>query len=161
MKINIIYDSLYGNTKKIAEVIADALKSFDIKLINVSEVTQEDVRDVDVLIMGSPTHGGQPKPSTKKFLTQIEQDSLRGIKVATFDTRFLEKDQKFLLRLLIKTIGYASPKMAKILISKGGELIIPAEGFIVIGNGKENSLKEGELERATLWAEKIKNNILK
>lgn len=161
MKINIIYDSLYGNTKNIAGEIADTLKSFDTKLINVSETTQEDLKGVDVLIIGSPTHGGQPKPSTKEFIAKIEQDSLEGVKVATFDTRFLEKDQKFLLRLLIKTIGYASPKIAKILIEKGGNLIVPAEGFIVVGNGKENSLKRGEIEKATLWAEKIKNNILK
>lgn len=44
MKINIIYDSLYGNTKNIAGEIADTLKSFDTKLINVSETTQEDLR---------------------------------------------------------------------------------------------------------------------
>jgi hypothetical protein len=37
----------------------------------------------------------------------------------------------------------------------GGTLIIPPEGFFVKDRGQEDSLKEGELERAARWAKEI------
>lgn len=47
-------------------------------------------------------------------------------------------------------IGYAAPKIAATLVEKGGELVLPAEGFIV--EDKEGRLAAGEAERAKVWA---------
>ena len=146
----IIYDSLYGNTEKIAMVMGEAIRA---KVISVNEASNEDFKDLDLLIVGSPTHGGRAKPSLQVFLDQIPENALKNIKIAVFDTRFLEKDLNFALRLLIKTFGYAAPKMADLLKNRGGELIVQPEGFIVIK--KEGPLKEGELERAKTWAKQI------
>ena len=146
----IIYDSLYGNTEKVAKAVGEAVKA---KIKSVNEASNEDFKGIDLLIVGSPTHGGRAKPSLQLFLDQIPAGALKNIKVATFDTRFLEKDVNFVLRLLIKTIGYAGPKIADLLESKGGELFAPTEGFIVVK--KEGPLKEGELERARIWGKQI------
>jgi len=155
MKILVIYDSLFGNTKKIAEAIFDSLLSSNkIRLVNAVEVTIKDLEKIDMLIVGSPTHGGRAKQNLQTFLDQLPNSILKGTKVAVFDTRFLEKDQTFLLRLLLKTIGYAAPKIAKNLKNKGGNLIVEPEGFIV--KRKEGPLAEGELERAKSWGEKLK-----
>ena len=157
MKTLIIYDSLYGNTKEIAEAIFNGIGQPDTKILPIEKTITDDLIDIKLLIVGSPTQGGTARPAILDFLKRISNTSLTGIKVATFDTRFLEVNQKMALRLLMKTIGYAAPKIAKILESKGGELIVKPEGFIV--KKKEGPLLNGELQRAQEWGKSVYNKI--
>jgi flavodoxin len=152
MKTLVLYDSMFGNTEKVAKTIAQELSGF--KVVSVSNSRVEDL-DVDLIIVGSPTLGGRPKIELKNFLDQIPNASLRNKKVAVFDTRFQESAQNFALRLLMKTIGYAAPKIAETLVSKGAILIAPPQGFIV--TAKKGPLADGELTRATNWAKSIQN----
>ncbi len=146
MKSLVIYDSLYGNTEKIAQVIAHSLST---EAILFSKINAADLEKVDLLIVGSPTHGGRPTVELHKFLENLPENSLNNKKVAVFDTRLLEQDLNFALKLLVRIIGYAAPKMAKLLEAKGGTLLIPPEGFIV--KGKEGPLAPDEIERAQKW----------
>ena len=157
MKTLIIYDSLHGTTKEIAEAIYNGIAQPDTKILPVEKAITDDLKDIKLLIVGSPTHGGTAKPTLLDFLKRIQKDSLVGIKIATFDTRFLEKKQKVALRLLMKAIGYAAPKIAKILESKGGELIVKPEGFFV--KKAEGPLLNGEIQRAKEWGKGVYNNI--
>lgn len=155
MKSLIIFDSKFGNTEKIARAIGDAMAG----IIEVSHVNQTNLAKLssyDMIIVGSPTQGGKPTLAIQNFLNNIIPESLRNTKVAAFDTRFSEKDSNFALKLLMKTIGYAAEKIAKALESKGGQLVLPAEGFIV--TGQKGPLKDGELERAAAWAKQIPLN---
>lgn len=155
MKVLVLYDSLYGNTKRIAECIAASVPGGEARLACVSEAKQSDLLGLDLLIFGSPTHGGRAKPSAQEFLDQISSGALAGTAVAAFDTRFAAGDQKLPLRLLMRFIGYASPKILSLLESKGGQRIAGPEGFVVLG--KEGALKDDEEKKATLWAESILN----
>jgi hypothetical protein len=49
--------------------------------------------------------------------------------------------------------GYAANTIASTLKKKGGQLLVPPEGFLV--TGEQGPLKEGELERAARWAGQI------
>lgn len=53
----------------------------------------------------------------------------------------------------MKVGGYAAGRIAETLKKKGGNLVMPPEGFFV--KGKEGPLKEGELERTANWGEVI------
>jgi len=152
MKILVVYDSLFGNTKRVAEVVADALgRTQKVRLIATSEAKIEDLGKADLLVVGSPTQGGRAKKEMQKFLGKIPDGGLGGVKVAAFDTRILDKEQKAAVRLLMRTIGYAAPKIVKVLEKKGGKAVVSPEGFIV--EGKEGPLAKGEVERARNWAE--------
>jgi len=153
MNTLIVYDSMFGNTEKIAESMAGAFALADTKVIKVTDATQEDLGGIDLLIVGSPTHGGRAKPSTQVFLDAIKPDALAGVRVAAFDTRFEHGNHNIFLRLLMKVIDFAAPRIAKTLVAKGGQLATDPEGFIVIG--KQGPLKEGELERALQWAKQL------
>ncbi len=142
----VIYDSQYGNTEIIAQAIA---KSISGKAFRVTDINASELGNVDMLVVGSPTQGGRATAAVQKFLNGIPTKALTNVKVAVFDTRFLEKDLNFALKLLVRTIGYAAPKMAKVLTGKGIKLVVPPEGFIV--KGKEGPLAFGELERARKW----------
>ncbi len=92
MKILIIYSTLYGNTKRLAEAIATALSEPKPQLMFVEEAQLKDLLGVDLLFFGTPTHGGRPQPSAQAWLDKISANSLVGTMVATFDTRLAAQD---------------------------------------------------------------------
>jgi len=143
MKALVVYDSVYGNTEKIARAIAEAITpSGEVKLLRAGEMSTSELASLDLLIVGSPVHGGRPMPSVQDFLSKMAQQSLKDIKVAAFDTRATSK--------FAKIFGNAAGRIAGQLTKKDGVLIVPPEGFFVTGT--KGPLKEGELERAAAWA---------
>jgi flavodoxin I len=148
MKTLIVYDSFYGNTNKVADAIA-AIFGEDGQLVHVSQVDYDSLKDVDTLVVGSPTHGGAPSQSIQTFLSRLPAPGSPSAKAVAFYTRltwkFLEKH------------GGAAEKIAEALREKGWRMHLSPEGFLV-GGLRRGPLKNGELERATLWAKQIKGN---
>jgi flavodoxin len=144
VKALIVYDSTYGNTEKIAKAIGAALTG-EVKVLRAGEVNPAELNAFDLLVIGSPTYGGRPMPSVAELLNKIPESAIKGKNIAAFDTRIPTK--------LAKIFGYAADRIAKNLKEKGGNLVVPGEGFFV--NGKEGPLKEGELERAASWAKEL------
>jgi flavodoxin I len=144
MNTLVVYDSVYGNTEKIARAIGESL-SGEVTVIRVGEVDVSALKSLDVLFVGSPTHGGRPSPATRELLDQIQPPALEGIKVAAFDTRLTTRWAGIL--------GFAAGGIAKSLKKKGGAPVGSPENFHV--EGTEGPLREGELERAAAWARQI------
>ena len=154
MKTLVVCDSVYGNTAQIARAITGALgPPDDVQMRQVSEVDVTSLAALDLLIVGAPTHGGRPSPTMQEFLNKIPANALRNVDVAAFDTRLSAEGRGFWMRMLLSILGYAAGHIAKGLTRKGGKLVAPAEGFIV--EDKEGPLKDGELERAAVWARSI------
>lgn len=141
MKTLVVYDSLYGNTKTVAQTIAGAIPG-EVEVLHAGDANASGLEAYDLLIVGAPTHGGRPSPAMRDFLDQIQAPALKGVNVAGFDTRMTNK--------LITLFGTAAPKIAKTLQKKGGTLVGPPGDFFVTGG--EGPLKEGEIERAAAWA---------
>lgn len=151
MKTLIVYDSYFGNTEKIAQAICDSFdKGSKAEIIKVSECKPEQLKGLDLLIVGSPTRAFRPTPPISTYLNSIPENALTGVKVAAFDTRVAPEDIKSsFLRFMVKSAGYAAKPIANLLIRKGGSLIVPPEGFSVKGNA--GPLKDGEIDRAKTW----------
>ncbi len=149
MKALIIYDSVYGNTEKIARAIAEAITpSYEVKVLQVGEANPSELASIELLIVGSPTHAGRPTPPVQEFLNKVPKLSPKGINVAAFDTRSQTK--------LARVFGNAAGRIARNLEKKGGTLIASPEGFFVTAT--KGPLKEGELERAAGWAKGMLEN---
>jgi len=144
MKVLVVYDSVYGNTEKIARAVGEAIVG-EVKVLRPGEVHVPGLKALDLLIVGSPTHGGRPTPLTQEFLNKVTEAEIKGIRVAAFDTRVQAK--------WVKLFGYAAGKIADRLKEKGGILVLPPEAFFV--KGKEGPLREGEPERAAAWAKEL------
>jgi flavodoxin len=156
MKALMVYDSLYGNTEKIAQVIAKVLKQQrEVEVIRVGDMKPEKLRGIELLIIGSPTQQFRPTTAIKVFLQNIPKNGLKGVKVAVFDTRLTltEIEKSPPLPFFVKIFGYAAERMVKILQAKDGELVLPGAGFFVMGT--KGPLMEGEQERAENWARTI------
>ena len=155
MKALIVYDSVFGNTEKVAQSIGVVLgPQGQVETLLVGKVTLDQLRGLEILIVGSPTRSFRPTPAISQFLKALPKNHLAGINVATFDTRiWLNTIDSAAFRFLVDKGGYAANTMAKALTKKGGNPIVSPEGFLV--TGEQGPLKEGELERAAEWAREI------
>jgi flavodoxin len=144
MKTLVVYDSVHGNTEQIARAIGETIGG-EVEVLRAEAVDPSRAKTVDLLFVGCPTHGGRPSPAMKSFLDKIPGSALQGIDVAAFDTRLSAR--------WVRIFGFAAGRIGKTLEQKGGTLIASPEGFFV--EGTEGPLKEGEIERATRWAQGI------
>ena len=146
MNALVVYDSLYGNTEIVAQAVGEAIPG-EVPVLRVGQVKAADLEAADLLIIGSPTHGALPTEAVQGLLERLGPPARQGAKAATFDTRltwfFLERWG-----------GFAAPKMADTLRSKGWTLLGEPGGFFVSGL-KKGPLKPGEAERAAAWVSEL------
>jgi flavodoxin I len=156
MKTMIVYDSLYGNTEKIAQIVGNTIrKQGEVEVIRVGNMKLNMLSGAELLVVGSPTQKFRPTDAMRIFLKNIPQNGLKGVKVAVFDTRLTQSEIEKTppLPFFVKIFGYAAERMVKILKIKGGSLVVPGEGFLV--EGTKGPLVPGEEQRAEEWAKKL------
>jgi Flavodoxin len=169
MRIVVVYESMFGNTKTIAEAIAHGLaEASEVAVGSVDDLSPEVVGDVGLLVAGGPTHGhGMARPGAHQTIARdgsyakygpvlAGQESLRGwlerlparrALAAAFDTRFAKP------RWLT---GSAATKIAQRLRAKGYK-VIGTESFFVQTTG--GPLADGERERAIAWGRALATNL--
>lgn len=146
MKALVVYFSKFGNTQKLAETIANRLKSQGpVRAISSENLTAEFLQGVDLVVMGSPTHNMNLPKDVKPVFENLPRRVLPGTPVAAFDTSY--KMSWWLNHFT------ASKRLAKKLRKLGGRLVVPPEIFHV--TGREGPLYDGEFERAQAWADSI------
>jgi flavodoxin-like protein len=158
MKIAVVYESWFGNTRAIAESIALALRSVaEVTLASVDEPVPA-LDELDLLIVGAPTHahglsstatrdgaiaqrggGGHPGIGVRGWLRQLPPGG--GPRAAAFDTR-IERSPVL--------VGSAARGIARRLERRGYELAAPPKSFFV--SASAGPLEHGEVERAAAWA---------
>jgi len=168
MRAVVAYESMYGNTRKVADAIAKGLReSGEASVVSIPEATAEVVAAADLLVVGGPTHvHGLSRQSTREAAVQaadkegsvlhlepeVQGDRVRewlvGLapgsgRAAAFDTR---------IRINPLLSGRASKRIARALRRHGFELIAPAESFLVTN---ESVLVEGEEDRAVEWGRSL------
>lgn len=150
MKALVIYDSVFGNTERIARAIGKALGA-EVPVMLVGKVTPKDLEGVDLLLVGSPTRSFKPTPAITGFLESLSAEALKGVNVSAFDTRIpLETIKLKIFRSIVERGGYADKSIMQILLRKGGNIVTPSQGFFVVAS--EGPIQKGELERAAEWA---------
>ena len=142
MKTLVLYDSMYGNTERIAKAMTKALEEFGpANALRVDHAQLNDMGGVGLLMIGCPTQAWQLTPATRTFIKLILNDVPAQFAVACFDTRL--NKPKWLT-------GSAADGIAKQVKKIHVAQILPPESFLVAS--KEGPLVQGELERAVAWA---------
>ena len=143
MNTVVVYDSQYGNTERIAQAIADTLRAIGkVQAVRADPAHPVELQGVDLLILGCPTQGFRPTLAMQSLLEKLSSQSLSGLAVACFDTRF----RGWLWK------SSAASYMDRQLRTMGVEPIVPPESFFVKAMKKEGPLLTGEGERAASWA---------
>ena len=73
-KVIIVYATDYGNTKKMAEAVAEGAKSVnhtEVVVKTTEETKEEDLVNSDAIIFGSPVHMGSPDWRIKKLIDTV------------------------------------------------------------------------------------------
>lgn len=164
MKAVIVYESLFGNTKAVAEAIAAGLSgTHETSVMSAGSVDLAAIASCDLLVAGSPTHGhGLPKPETRaagrksgvpesivnapgirELLTSLPAG--RGRAAAAFDTRL--RGPRWLW-------GAASRRITGPLVEHGYSLVLAPQTFLVRGM-RVPTIRDTELERARLWGARL------
>lgn len=166
MRAIVVYESMFGNTQRVAEAIADGLRSnFEVELREVGSAERH-VDGVDLLIVGGPIHAWQmTRPATRKgareqagglptvskgigireFLSGLhDANKAKPQLAATFDTA---------VRTRWLPTGSAAKPAAKQLAHHGYRLIAEPEHFYV--EDEHGPVVEGELERARAWGAQL------
>jgi flavodoxin len=139
----VVYFSKFGHTRKIADAIAETLQSVGmVRSIEVTQLSVSDFSDVDLVVMGTPTHKMNLPVAVKPVFERLPKRVLKKVPAAAFDTSY--KMSPFLARFT------AAKKLAHKLRKLGGKRIVPPETFYV--EGREGPLYDGEIERAREWS---------
>jgi hypothetical protein len=167
MKAIVVYESMFGNTERVASAVAEGLRrSMQVDVVEVGAAAGVDVERADLLVLGAPTQAhGLSRPGTRsngaRQTTQGPASGGTGIRewletlpstasvaCAAFDTRF---DKPRWLT------GSAAKGIESRLRAKGYRPVAVAESFFV--EGTSGPLKHGEPARAAAWGLKLASAI--
>jgi menaquinone-dependent protoporphyrinogen IX oxidase len=152
MKGIVVYDTSYGNTKKIAETIAETLKEsgIEVDIFYVKDVKQLSGNDYDFLVLGSPTKFGTMSFAVKFFFGKVKSEEWMNKPFAAFDTENPENIER--ARLENKEWS-AAEKIAEKLRDKKMSQLLPVLKALVLG--QKGPLIEGEIERTKEYAREL------
>ncbi len=161
MKALVIYESMYGNTRAVAEAIANGIGAAgEVEITEVSAAPQQAPADVDLVVVGGPTHAhGMSRPQSREAAATVGPLVSRGIgvrewiqgtefasgvRVAAFDTRMGKARW---------ITGSAAISMKKLLRSRKFAGEVATESFLV--DHTLGPLRDGELRRARDWGARL------
>ncbi|GAA1131286.1 flavodoxin family protein [Arthrobacter flavus] len=157
MRALVVYESLWGNTEKVARAIGARLAvNADVEVLD-SDAAPTLIDGYDLLVVGGPTHAfsmtrastradavkshsapHEPIRGIREWLNQVERPST-GIPAFAFDTRVdkprLPGSAAKAARHELRSLGFAT---------QGKQQTFHVHGY-------EGPLVDGELERATEW----------
>jgi Flavodoxin len=170
MKSLVIYESMYGNTRAVAEAVAEGLRTAgEATVVSTADAGKADLTDVDLLVVGGPTHlHGLPRLATRRSAAKAAESSHgrlvmepgaeeetglltvledlpagAGKAAAAFDTR---------LSGPVLLTGRASKPIAKGLRRRGYVRAVAPASFLV---DRRDRMLDGELDRAVAWGKSL------
>lgn len=152
MKGIVVYDTSHGNTKAVAETIAEALKKsgIEVDLFHVKDVKKLSAKDYGFLVVGSPTRFGTMSFAVRGFLGKVKGEEWMNRPFAAFDTENPENIEK--ARQENKEWS-AAEKISKKLVEKKLSQVLPVLKVAVLG--QKGPLVEGEIDRTKLYAKDL------
>jgi flavodoxin len=150
VKVIVVYESKYGNTKLVAETITEGMSNvegIEAVIKELKEVDLNKTADYDAILIGSPNHYGGPTKGVKQFIDRIGKLQLNGKLFAVFDTYLGKKSDHFFekaVRRMEKTINEKVPALRQI-----------APGLSIKVQGMKGPIVEGELPKCKEFGERV------
>jgi hypothetical protein len=168
MRAVVVYESMFGATRQVAEAIGEGLGGPDVaRVVPVGEVTPEQIAQADLLVVGGPTHvHGMVRPRSRLAAVEMAEKPGKRLRMepgatepglrewfqgmsavylpaaAAFDTRASGP------RLFT---GRASHGIARLLKKHGARLVARPRSFLVA----HDELVAGQLDTARRWGQSL------
>lgn len=173
MSVLVVHESMYGNTRQVAEAVAEGLRSTlgptAVRVVPVAGATAADLTDVDLVVLGGPTHAfGMSRPSTRVQAVAAARDASKhlhlepgadgiglrewlpelraGTRLVLFDTR---------VRAL-GAVGHASRAATRVARRHHLEVVEEPRSFFV---DRANHLLPGEADKAWCWGVELAKHV--
>lgn len=151
-KTIIIYESIYGNTKIVADAIAEGIREsgvIDCTVVKTGEIHHtDDLAKYDAILFGSPNHNQEPARNMLKFIERASIVDLEKKKGAAFDT--YTGGNK----------GIAVGKLEQEIRQRMACITFVIDGFSAKVEDRKGPLAEGELQRANEFGRQVTAKIL-
>jgi hypothetical protein len=168
MKAWVVYESMWGNTEKVAQAVARGLVARGLggaRVAEVHDVSAADVAGADLLVLGGPTHAfsmsrvstrtdavrqgaspGGEDTGMREWLEELPRTF--PIPVATFDTR---------VGKVRNLPGSAAKSASKDLARHHHARVVSRQSFYV--DDTPGPLSAGELDRAEAWGAELAGSV--
>ncbi|NUT34378.1 MAG: flavodoxin family protein [Hamadaea sp.] len=160
MSALVVYESMFGNTRAVAQAVADGLAAAgEVTICEVSAAPPDLPETVDLLVLGGPTHAhGLSRPQSREAAKKETPQHLvsngigirewlaalpkpaPSVRVAAFDTRFAKPRW---------ITGSAAATITKLARRAGLSVPTEPESFFV--DHTLGPLQDGETARARRW----------
>ncbi|MGV9611678.1 flavodoxin family protein [Nocardia xishanensis] len=163
MRARVVYESMFGNTAKVAEAIAQGLREHaEVEVVNVVTAGEVPAPTVNLLVVGGPTHAfGLSRPRTRRDAAKLTDAPIAidlgirewleaalpvaaGHRALAFGTKIAKPPW---------LPGSAASGIGKRLRHLGYSLADQPADFLV--DDTTGPLSEGELDRARAWARRM------
>ena len=139
MRVIVVYDSWYGDTRKVAEEIARGIAAtlgVDPAVVEVDHAVPAGLRAADLVVVGTPNHFGGPTRKILLLVRGLRAGGRLGGMVAVFDTCFAGE------------AGKAAEKLARRFEDLQGPGVPPPSELSCLVDGMRGPVHDGELVRA-------------
>lgn len=150
-KILVVYESKYGNTKRVAETIVKGMQCVDrieIALNEVKKIDRKAITSYDAIVFGGPTHFGGPTRNIKKFIDKLSSAPLDGKQFAVFDTYFKTDFEK------------ATKKMEQMMHEKAPAMKMTVPGLSIKVEEMKGPIAQGELSKCEEFGARIASQLM-
>lgn len=136
-KALVVYDTKFGNTRKVAFALARGMEKQGIAVdrLEIEELKVDKLCDCDFVAIGGPTHMLGTSKRMKEFLQELQTIEIRGKPGFCFDTRVQSRFNHF-------DINSAAKRIEKGMKRMGFRLIYPRKSALV-------EARKGPLEKGT------------
>ena len=151
VKVCIVYDTRYGNTRRVAEAILEGVEEIgevEAVLVRPEQTEPAEMLECDVILIGSPNHYGGPTREIKEFIDGLGKVGLEGRHGAVFDTYlgagFYEKAVKGMEKRISEKV-------------RGLKLMVP--GLSILVERSKGPIVEGGLPRCREFGRRIADQL--
>jgi hypothetical protein len=164
MRSVVVYESMFGNTRRVAEAIAEGLSHVgDVTTCRVTELADIDIAGADLIVVGGPTHAhGLSLPLTRAEAVRQAGEPDSGLALEPHSTQYgvrewlASEPELPPLYAAFDTradafkwfTGSAATHIAKTLGKLGHREVVEAGSFLA----PDNDIDLSELDRARDWA---------
>lgn len=147
----VIYATKFGNTKLVAEKIAEGMseaEGIETTVRDVKEVDFEEIIDYDAILIGSPAHFRGPVGGIKKLIDKLGKLDLKAKQAAVFDTYWWGKD-----------FENAMKKMEARIREKVSGLKLITSDLSIRVDGIKGPVTNGEFHKCKDFGKKLANHL--
>jgi menaquinone-dependent protoporphyrinogen IX oxidase len=145
-KAVVIYDSKYGNTRSVAERVAEIMRdkgNVEASILFVNDVDVNQLPSFDIIVLGTPNHWGRLTKKFKTMISELKNVDLSGKKIALFDTCFMADADK------------ATASMEKRILKVSPNVQFLSPHMSVVVDHAKGPVAEGEMSKVDEFGERV------